>query len=295
MKKSKKVTVAVIMLANVLVLTGCGKAGNAASQEDEQESNIIPKGQYVILEGEQEDSQAQDAAGIGQTQEGAQEKETGSVMRAYSDQEKERMAKLQEAYQNETAKPEKMIQEVDSAEAVTEGTLCYILSTGEYYLPDRELTDEELLEIIDCNFRIAINTNRKTEAEYEAEDRAKRAELEAKVQALNGISEEEAIEIGKKALETDLGAKGKEMKLRLWEERYGWKTDLCVADWNEIKEEDRGAIGYYMQFDYGDDSDDWTSYHCTVNAVDGSILEAYRIETTLDGDGLSTNTFRYEH
>lgn len=298
MKKSErfvKVTVAVIMLANVLVLTGCGKAENAVPQEDEQKSSIISKGQYVILEGEQEDSQVQDTADTGQTQEDAQEKATGSVMRDYSDKEKERMAKLQEAYQNETAKPEKMIQEVNSAEAVTEGTLCYILSTGEYYLPDRELTDEELLEIIDCNFRIAINTNRKTEAEYEAEDRAKRAELEAKVRAAGGISEEDAIEIGQKALETDLGAKGKGMKLRLWEERYGWKTDLCVADWSEIKEKDRGAIGYYMQFDYGDDADDWTSYHCTVNAVDGSILEAYRIEISLEGDGISTNTFRYEH
>ncbi len=298
MKKSErfvKVTVAVIMLANVLVLTGCGKAENAVPQEDEQKSSIISKGQYVILEGEQEDSQVQDTAYTEQTQEDAQEKETGSIMRDYSDKEKERMAKLQEAYQNETAKPEKMIQEVDSAEAVTEGTLCYILSTGEYYLPDRELTDEELLEIIDCNFRIAINTNRKTEAEYEAEDRAKRAELEAKVRAAGGISEEDAIEIGQKALETDLGAKGKGMKLRLWEERYGWKTDLCVADWSEIKEKDRGAIGYYMQFDYGDDSDDWTSYHCTVNAVDGSILEAYRMETSLEDDGIFTNTFRYEH
>lgn len=297
MKKPKrfvKVIVAVIMLANVLLLSGCGKTEGDVSQTDREESNVIPKGQYVVLEGEQETSQAQNNTDIEQPQE-TQEQETGSIMREYSDKEKERMAQLQEEYQNETAKPEEMIQEVDSAAAVTEGTLCYILSTGEYYLPDRELTDEELLEIIDCNFRIAINANRKTEAEYEAEDRAKRAELEAKVRAADGISEEEAIEIGKKALETDLGVKGKGMELRLWEERYGWKTDLCIADWSEIKEKDRGAIGYYMQFDFGNDSDDWTSYHCTVDAVDGSILEAYRMETVLDDDGISCNTFRYEH
>lgn len=81
---------------------------------------------------------------------------------------------------------------------MTEGTLCYIRSTGEYYLPDRELTDEELLEIIDCNFRIAFDTNRKTAAEYEAEDRAEREMLEEKVKAAGGISEEEAVEIAKK-------------------------------------------------------------------------------------------------
>ena len=39
-------------------------------------------------------------------------------MRAYSDREKERMAELKQSYQNETVKPEKMIQEVDSAGSV---------------------------------------------------------------------------------------------------------------------------------------------------------------------------------
>lgn len=38
--------------------------------------------------------------------------------------------------------------------------------------------------------RIAINTNRKTAAEYEAEDLAERAALEEKVKAADGISEE---------------------------------------------------------------------------------------------------------
>lgn len=125
--------------------------------------------------------------------------------------------------------PENMIQEVDGAEDVIEGTLCYIRSAGEYCLPDRELSDEELLEIIDCNFRIALDTNRKTAAEYEAEDRAERAMLEEKVQAAGGISEKEAIEIARKALETDLGEKGKELELII-NETYGWSSDLCVAD-----------------------------------------------------------------
>lgn len=211
-------------------------------------------------------------------------------MRAYTDKEKERMAELQQSYQNETVKPEKMIQEVDSAEDVTEGTLCYIVSTGEYYLPDRELTDEELLEIIDCNFRISLNTNRKTQAEYEAEDRAKRAELEAKVKAAGGTSEEKAVEIAQKAMETDLGEKAKELKLCI--NTYGWSSDLRVADWSEIKEKDKGALAYSVGFNNvkeGMEIEDWLNYVCVVNAVDGSILEAYTMQ------GLGDNTVYYEH
>jgi len=216
---------------------------------------------------------------------------TGGMMRAYSDKEKERMAELQQSYKNETAKPEKMIQEVDSAEEVTEGTLCYIVSTGEYYLPDRELADEELLEIIDCNFRISLNTNRKTQAQWDALTRAERAELEAKVRAAGGISEEKAVEIAQKAMEIDLGEKAKELKLGV-DETFGWSSDLCVADWSEIKEKDRGALAYSVGvsnvIEDETEIEDWLNYVCVVNAVDGSILEAYMIQGW-------DNTVYYEH
>ena len=157
-------------------------------------------------------------------------------------------------------------------------------------MPDRELTDEELLEIIDCNFRISLNMNRKTETEYEAEDRAKRAELEAKVQAAGGISEEKAVQIAQKAMETDLGENAKELKLCI-NETYGWSSDLCVADWSEIKEKDKGALAYIIGFNNmkdGIEMDALLNYVCTVNAVDGSILEAYTIQ------GLDDTTY-YEH
>ena len=264
---------AVLTLANVFLLIGCGKTENTGSQADQEV-------QIEISESEQAVTSVQTDVDTAQAQTDEQSVGTGGIMRTYSDKEKERMAELQESYQNETAKPEKVIQEVDSAEDVTEGTLCYIVSTGEYYLPDRELTDEELLEIIDCNFRISLNTNRKTKTEYEAEDRAKRAELEAKVKEAGGISEEKAVEIAQKAMETDLGEKAKELKLHI-NETYGWSSDLCVADWNEIKEKDKGALAYTIVFNNvkdGIEMDDLINYVCTVNAVDGSILETYMIQ-----------------
>lgn len=282
-KKSSKliaVFAGILTFATVFSLTGCGKTENVNAQTNQEAKQEVMSAHT--------DVSAQTDADTAQTQNDEQGVGTGSMIRAYADTEKERMAQLQESYQNETAKPEKMIQEVNSAEEVTEGMLCYIISTGEYYLPDRELTDEELLEIIDCNFRIALNTNRKTMAEYDAEDLAERAELDAKVKAAGGISEEKAVEIAKKAMETDLGEKAKELKL-LIDERFGWSSDLCVADWSEIK--DKGALAYTIGFNNvkdGIEMDDLVNYVCTVNAVDGSILEAYTIQ------GLDNVTY-YEH
>lgn len=279
MKMSQKwvnAIAAVFIFTSVFSLTGCGATENTALQTGMEEIS-------ADLEVKKEDPEVQKGADIAQAQGNGQEQngEVDSTMRAYSDKEKERMRELQESYQNETAKPENMIQEVDSAEDVTEGMLCYIRSTGGYYLPDRELSDEELLEIIDCNFRIALNMNGKTAAEYEAEDRAERAMLEEKVRVANGISEKEAIEIARKALETDLGEKGKEMELII-DETYGWSSDLCVADWSEIKEKDKGAIVYAIGFNNAKDGIDLTNdllnYNCVVNSADGRILEAYTVQ-----------------
>lgn len=285
MKQTKKqmyVAVAALLFAAAFSITGCGKTENTSPQTE----NEVP---IEILEVQQHSPEVQTAAEIVKTQE--KDAETGSIMRTYSDKEKERMAELQQSYQNETAKPEKMIQEVDSAEDVTEGMLCYIKSTGEYYLPDRDLTDEELLEIIDCNFRIAINTSGLTQEKIDEENLKERAELEAKVKAADGISEEEAIEIASKAMETDLGEKGKGLKLHE-DGCYGWRAYLYdLTDWDEYK--DKGEIGYSIQFDNVEeieDFDDLFAYGCVVNAIDGSICGAFSRKGLIGGD-----TTWYEH
>ncbi|MCM1224600.1 MAG: hypothetical protein NC548_60145, partial [Lachnospiraceae bacterium] len=154
-----------------------------------------------------------------------------------------------------------------------------------------ELTDEELLEIIDCNFRIALGTTIKTQAEWDEIARKERAALEEQVKAADGISEEEAVEIAHKAMEDDLGVNAKELVLTV-NETFGWKSDLCVADWSEIKEKDRGALAYCINYNNGETVTDFKeliNYNCTVNAVDGSILEAYFSQ------GLDGKVVYYEH
>lgn len=136
-----------------------------------------------------------------------------------------------------------------------------------------------------------VKISGKTQAEIEAEDRAERAMFEEKVKDADGVSEEEAIEIARRAMEADLGRGTEEMKLST-DETYGWSSDLCIADWNEIQEEDRGAIVYCINFNNAEevaDFKDLLNYNCTVNAVDGKVLEAY-LSQGLDGDPVY-----YEH
>lgn len=267
MKKSKKFSRKILMVLfalSVFSLTGCGQI----SDDIEQVDTAV---QSEFLETEPKSTEVQSDVNITQTQE--QGGGTSSIMRAYSDREKERMEELKQSYLNETAKPEKMIQEVDSPEAVTEGTLCYIRSTGEYYLPDKELTDEELLEIIDCNFGIAVNSQGWTQEKIDEANQRDRAIREEKIKAAGGISEDEAIEIARKAMETDIGETAKELEVVISSDytKNGRKLYLF---------EDDGVVYYSVHFANKEeviDPEDFCNYNCKVNAVDGSIYEANSI------------------
>lgn len=74
--------------------------------------------------------------------------------RAYSDREKGRKKALWQAYENGTF-PEGVITQVESPEEAPEGKLCYIKATGVFDLPEQEMTDEEILEIIDFQHKMA--------------------------------------------------------------------------------------------------------------------------------------------
>lgn len=265
-KKSPKLVaalVAVLTLANVFSLTGCGKTESTGSQADQ-------KVQIHISETEQEITSAQTDVDTAQTQTDEQGVGTGGMMRAYSDKEKERMADLQQSYQNETAKPGKMIQEVGSAEEVTEGTLCYIISTGEYYLSDRELSDEELLEIIDCNFRIAVAHSGVSEEE-KAKYLAEIARLEKIVQDNDGISVDEAVEIARKKLKADLGDAAATMELMTYDDGSGAGIfDTTDEAYEGI--DSKADVAYDVGFGNPDTHD---TYSYIIDAVDGRILYAY--------------------
>lgn len=212
--------------------------------------------------------------------------EADEFSREYSDSEKERNKALWQAYK-EGRFPESVLAQVENAEEAPEGTVCYIRSTGLFNLPAQEMTDEEMLEIIDfqhkMSYAVEQSLNGKTPEQIAAEDLAKelaeRAMLEEKVKTAGGISEEEAIEFARKAMETDIGEKAKELRLlidRPEAETYGWEVGLVdITDEDEYK----GDVAYIVQFDKWDEMkpEDFFSYVCYVNAIDGSISGAYSI------------------
>ena len=192
--------------------------------------------------------------------------EADGFSREYSDEESERSKVLWQEYENGTF-PDKAIIQVNDAEAVTEGTLCYIKTTGDFYLPDRELTDEELLEIIDFQHKMSYAVSQGPAAqEARAEHLAEKDKLREKVQAAGGISEEEAIEIARNRMEADLGAEAEGMELTT--DIYGcgaFITDIS----NQTYFEHEGDVAYIVDFS---NPNEHYGYTYTIDAVDGSIL-----------------------
>lgn len=200
-----------------------------------------------------------------------QEANADGFSREYSAGEKERNRELWQAYENGTF-PEGVIAQVDSEDAVVEGTLCYDRSAGVFYLPDQEMTDEELLQIIDFQHKMeyaVINSGAVTEDEkaaYRAEEERKRNI----VKEADGINGEEAIEIAEGQLVSDLGETA--ASLELMTDRSGnGATLMDVSDETEtgVKVESKAGVAYNVSFGNPDTHE---VYGYLIDAVDGSIL-----------------------
>lgn len=133
----------------------------------------------------------------------------------------------------------------------------------------------------------ALNTNQKTQKDWDDINLKERAEFEAKVKAAGGITEDEAIEIAKKAMEEDIGEKAKGLKLAAASEQYGWKAYLWdITDWEEYNAKG-GELGWSIHFSNVADAegeDDLFSYDCMVDAMDGSVCGANTRQGFIDGE-----------
>lgn len=195
-----------------------------------------------------------------------QETEADGFSRAYTDEENERSKELWQLY-DDGFFPEETIQQVNSAEEVIEGTLCYIRDTGVFNLPDREMTDEELLEIIDFQHEMMYAIEQSAAAqEARAEYLAEKDRLREIVEAAGGLSEEEAIEIVRAHLEEVLGEEMEELELTT--DIYGcgaFITDIS----NQTYFEHKNDVAYIVDFS---NPNEHYGYTYTIDAVDGSIL-----------------------
>lgn len=190
--------------------------------------------------------------------------------REYSDMEKERCKTLWQAYENGTF-PAQAIMQVDSAEAAPKGTLCYIRSTGVFNLPDWELTDEEILEIIDFQHKMsyAVEQSGVVTEEEKAAYRAEEARLKKVVQDAGGISGDEAVEIARMQLKLDLGERAEELEL-MTDSTGSGASLMDVLDISEEGElESKAGVIYDVGFG---NPEDHVTYGYIIDAVDGSIL-----------------------
>ncbi len=131
-------------------------------------------------------------------------------------EEEEKFRELKEKYEREGLFPQKEIACVETEKDVAPGELCYCYENGMFYLPERELSEEELLQIVDFQYKARYSLDKVQEGrEGDAP-----GNTEGKVADINGTEE------------GDLAAeKGKQ----LLEDLYGWDTDgaECTVERDE--------------------------------------------------------------
>ena len=192
--------------------------------------------------------------------------EADTFSREYSDSEEERQKALWKAYEDGKF-PENVLAQVDHEEDAPERTVCYIRSTGIFNLPAQEMTDEEMLEIIDFQHKMSYAVSQSMAAqEARAEKEAEENQWRERIQAAGGISEEEAIEIAAKQMEDELGERAEGKEILKYQDGSAAVIKLDIS--GETGYEHKSDIAYYVIF-----TDDHSTYYCTIDAVDGSVLE----------------------
>ena len=122
-----------------------------------------------------------------------------SYSRKLTDSERERMDKLREQYENEGRFPEGKVAVVDKEEDAKEGQITFVTTTRTYVIPEKEMTDEQILQIIDYGYKEDYSLRqerRETEENYDGVVSDEQvAENEEKIKSSNGMSKEAAKEL----------------------------------------------------------------------------------------------------
>ena len=112
------------------------------------------------------------------------------------------MAELAQKYQEGTF-PEGELVQTESVEEVERLGFCFLVTDSTFYLPDRELTEEEMLQIIDFyakrDYALA-EQYREGHADEIAKQKENGEQKKAEVIESGGITEEEAVEIAQEWL-----------------------------------------------------------------------------------------------
>lgn len=126
--------------------------------------------------------------------------------RELSETEEEKLTELREKYKKEGLFPKKEIACVKTEKDVAQGELCYCYENGTFYLPEQELSEEELLQIVDFKYKVEYSL------EQVQEDRKEHAPED---------TEEELVDFSG----TEEGDMAAEKGKKLVEDLYGWSAD----------------------------------------------------------------------
>lgn len=136
--------------------------------------------------------------------------------RELTKEEKERQKELTIAYHKEGRFPEGELKRIDSEDEVDKDALCFLPETSYFYLPERDLTDEELLQMIDHSEKVNYALGERYAEEYPEEVAAQEAaanETKQKIEVNGGISEEEAVAKAQEWMKNLYGTTGEDMEL----------------------------------------------------------------------------------
>ena len=139
----------------------------------------------------------------------SQEVNADSYSREYTQTEKERYGNLYRAYLQGTF-PQGELRQEQTQKKETADSLYYARDTSTFCLPERELTDEELLQIIEFETKRDYVLSERTEpADITAEEKQAREQIAES----GGITEEKAIALGTEWLHNLYGVSEKGMEL----------------------------------------------------------------------------------
>ena len=208
----------------------------------------------------------QELEAVNQMVQGQNNAEADSFSREYSKEEIKRMQQMQEAYQNGRF-PQQTITFTDSVGQIPDDSLSYDPDTSFLYLPDRTLTDEELLQIIDFNYTRDYAVSQGTAAQEARKEWEEKEEgLKAKVLKEGWITEKEALQAAEVYLQTE----------------FGLSAEGMIAD-VFLDEPKTGLFIYHVGYQTEDDISIY-AYGIDLNAEDGSLVDTSDASIRKDRD-----------
>ena len=218
---------------------------------------VIPSqaGLWSFVKDRLENMPKQELEAVNQMVQGQNNAEADRFSREYSEEEIKRMQQLQEAYQNGRF-PQQTITFTDRVGQIPDDLLRYDPDTGFLYLPDRTLTDEELLQIIDFNYTRDYAVSQGTAAQEARKEWEEKEEgLKAKVQKEGWITEKEALQEAEVYLQTEFGLSAEGMTAYVF-----------------LDEPKTGLFIYHVSYQTEDDISIYV-YGIDLNAEDGSLVD----------------------